>query len=218
MPFRRLRSASLAAMVAIGASAAQAQDAAPPAEAPPPAAAPAQPAVEQPEWEKVCGTVKEAQECHISRRRIAATGQPLAQVMLIERPEKTHLQISVPPVALIQPGIKVTIDDAEAVSVKYAACVPSECIAMGEITDEYIGKMKRGGTMVISMTNPNGQTVAFDISLKGFTATYDGPGIDPQEAQARQQKLEEELKRKADEARQQLLQLQQQQQSSNQGQ
>ena len=50
----------------------------------------------------------------------------------------------------------------------------------------------------------------FDISLVGFTAIYDGPGIDPEEAQARQQRLEDELKKKADEARQQLLQLQQQ--------
>jgi hypothetical protein len=56
--------------------------------------------------------------------------------------------------------------------------------------------------------------VSFDISLAGFTASYDGPGIDPAEAQARQQKLEDELKRKADEARQQLLQLQQQQSST----
>jgi hypothetical protein len=40
---------------------------------------------------------------------------------------------------------------------------------------------------------------------------YEGPGINPEEAQARQVKLEDELKKKADEARQQLLQLQQQQ-------
>ena len=61
------------------------------------------------------------------------------------------------------------------------------------------------------MLNPQGKSVSFDISLGGFTSAYDGPGIDPAELQARQQKLEDELKRKADEARQQLLQLQQQQ-------
>jgi hypothetical protein len=58
--------------------------------------------------------------------------------------------------------------------------------------------------------------VNFDISLVGFTAIYDGAGIDPQEAQARQQRLEDELKKKADEARQQLLQLQQQQSTTTQ--
>jgi invasion protein IalB len=195
-----------------------AQDAAPQAEAPA-AEAPAQTeGVPQPDWEKVCGTVNEAQECHISRRRLAATGQPLAQVMVIERPEKIHLQISVPPVALIQPGIKVAIDNGEPVTVRYAACVPSECIAMGEINKEFIDKLKRGGTLLVSMLNPQGKTISFDISLKGFTASYDGPGIDPAVVQERQQRLEDELKRKADEARQQLLDAQQQQQSSAQGQ
>jgi hypothetical protein len=66
------------------------------------------------------------------------------------------------------------------------------------------------------MLNPQGKAVNFDISLAGFTTTYDGPGMDPSEAQAKQQKLEDELKRKADAARQQLLQLQEQQSSSTQ--
>ena len=61
------------------------------------------------------------------------------------------------------------------------------------------------------MLNPQGKPVNFDISLAGFTTSYDGPGVDPQQAQANQQKLEDELKRKADQARQQLLDLQQQQ-------
>ena len=168
----------------------------------------------QPEWEKVCGTVNNAQECHVSRRRIAATGQALAQIMLIERGDKKLIQIAVPPVALIQPGIQVKIDGGEATGVKYVVCTPGECLALGEINDDFVGRLKRGNNMVVSMLNPQGKAVNFDISLAGFTATYDGPGIDPAEAQARQQKLEDELKRKAEEARQQLLQLQQQQQPS----
>jgi hypothetical protein len=90
-------------------------------------------------------------------------------------------------------------------------CTPGECLALGEITPDFIAKLKKGGNVSITMLNPQGKPVNFDISLGGFTSTYDGPGIDPEEAQARQQKLEDELKKKADEARQQLLQLQQQQ-------
>jgi len=66
----------------------------------------------------------------------------------------------------------------------------------------------------MTIVNPQGKPVNFDLSLAGFTASYDGPGLDPQQAQAQQQRLEDELKRKADEARQQLLQLQQQQSST----
>lgn len=212
------RAALAAALLTFGAGGAVAQDQ-PPAQAAPsggeqPAGQAAATGVAQPEWEKVCGVVNEQQECHVSRRRLAATGQPIAQVMLIERSEKKLIQVAVPPVALIQPGVQIKIDDGEATGVKYVVCTPGECLALGEINPDYIAKLKSGGKMVISMLNPQGKAVNFDISLVGFTSTYDGPGIDPAEAQVRQQKLEDELKRKADEARQQLLQLQQQQSST----
>jgi len=187
----------------------------PAVEDPAAAAAPAAPAagaaVAQPDWEKVCGKIKETQECHTSRKRLAATGQPIAQFLVIERGDKKLLQIAVPPVALIQPGVQVKIDDGEATGVKYVVCTPGECLALGEINEDFIAKLKKGGNLTITMLNPQGKPVNFEISLVGFTAIYDGPGIDPQEAQARQQRLEDELKKKADEARQQLLQLQQQQ-------
>lgn len=195
--------AAFAVCIGLGASVAQAQDQQQPA-------APAE-AIEQPDWEKVCGKVNENQECHISRKRLAATGQPIAQFLVIEREDKRLLQVAVPPVALIQPGVQVKIDDGEASGVKYVVCTPGECLALGEINDDFIGRLKRGGNVVITMLNPQGKPVNFDISLVGFTAAYDGPGIDPEEARQRQQRLEDELKRKADEARQRLLQLQQQQ-------
>jgi len=180
-----------------------------------PSGAAAANAVPQPDGEKVCGKVGDQQECHTSRKRLAATGQPIAQFLIIERGDKKLLQVAVPPVALIQPGVQVKIDNSEATGVKYVVCTPGECLALGEINADYIAKLKKGGTLTITMLNPQGKPVTFDLSLVGFTASYDGPGIDPQEAQARQQKLEDELKKKADEARQQLLQLQQQQSSSS---
>jgi invasion protein IalB len=134
--------------------------------------------------------------------------------LVIERDDKKLLQVAVPPVALIQPGVQIKIDNGEPTGVKYVVCTPGECLALGEINDDFIAKLKGGGNVVITMVNPQGRPVNFDISLAGFTATYDGPGIDPEEAQARQQRLEDELKRKADEARQKLMQLQQQQSST----
>jgi invasion protein IalB len=211
----------LSAALAVAAIPAGAQDAPAPAETPAPEQAaepapaqPATPAVEQPGWEKVCGTVKDQRECHISRKRVAATGQALAQFMIIERGDKKLIQIAVPPVALIQPGLQIKIDSQEATGVKYVVCTPGECLALGEINADFVNKLKRGNNLVVTMLNPQGKPVNFDMSLSGFTASYDGPGIDPQQAQANQQKLEDELKKKADEARQQLLQLQQQQSST----
>jgi len=216
------RTAVLSALLALSSVEAHAQDAAQPeqpaqaAEQPaaPAGAQPSGPAVPQPEWEKVCGVIKEQRECHTGRARLAATGQRLVEFKIIERGDKKLLHVSVPPVALIQPGIQLQIDQDEPTGMKYVLCTPNECIALGEINADFVGKLKQGGTLVVSMANHQGKKLNFDISLAGFTAIYDGPGMDPSEAQAKQQKLEDELKRKADAARQQLLQLQQQQSST----
>lgn len=205
------RTVALAAVVALGAATAHAQDQ---TQVPAAGAQSAETGVQQPDWQKVCGPVNEQQECHISRQRLAATGQPIAQFLVIERDDKKLLQIAVPPVALIQPGVQVKIDNGEATGVKYVVCTPGECLALGEINDDFIKKLKAGGNVVITMLNPQGKPVNFDVSLVGFTSVYDGPGIDPGEAQARTERLEDELKRKADEARQRLLDLQQQQTST----
>lgn len=207
------RTAMLAACLVFSA-AASAQEAAAPA-APAPAAGAAA-GVPQPNWEKLCGKINDQTECHTSRKRLAATGQAIAQFMIIERGDKKLIQIAVPPVALIQPGVQIKVDDNQPTGVKYVVCTPGECLALGEINADFIAGLKKGGNLVITMLNPQGKPVNFDISLAGFTASFDGPGIDPAQAQANQQKLEDELKRKADAARQQLLDLQQQQQSSTQ--
>ncbi len=207
---------ALAASLTLGAFPAVAQDqpAAPAAGAGAADASAAQAPVPQPDWEKVCGKITDQQECHTSRKRLAATGQAIAQFLVIERADKKLLQLAVPPVALIQPGVQVKIDNSEPTGVKYVVCTPGECLALGEINDDFIAKLKKGKSVIITMLNPQGKPVNFDISLVGFTSVYEGAGINPEEAQARQQKLEDELKKKADEARQQLLQLQQQQSST----
>src|SRR5687767_15800615 len=102
------RTAALAALLALGPFAAHAQEAGTQPEQPaqaaeqpttPAGAQPSASAVPQPEWEKVCGDIRDQRECHTSRRRVAATGQALAQFMIIERGDKKLVQVAVPPVA-----------------------------------------------------------------------------------------------------------------------
>ena len=98
-----------------------------------------------------------SQECHTSRKRLAATGQPIAQFLVIERGDKKLLQIAVPPVALIQPGVQVKIDNGEATGVKYVVCTPGECLALGEINADFIGKLKKGGNVTDHHAEPAGE-------------------------------------------------------------
>jgi invasion protein IalB len=165
-----------------------------------------------PEWVKLCSENPEnnQQICVVSRERRAATGQLLAAVSIREVEDKKFLVAAVPPGMLLRPGLQVQIDGAKPTGLHYSICFPNLCFAESEINAEFVGAMKKGSQLVITTLNQQAKPVNFDLSLKGFTASYDGEAIDPVKLQAEQQKLQDELKRKAEEARRQLIERQQQ--------
>ena len=124
---------------------------------------------------------------------------------ITERDDERLLQIAVPPAAIIQPGIQVKIDTGTPTKVQYVACTPGECLAVGKINVEMIGRLKRGRTLLVTMINPRGKHVVFEISLMGFTAAYDGPAIDESQVGTHQEGQEDDLKRMADAAREELM-------------
>jgi invasion protein IalB len=181
-------------------------------------AAPAAPAQEQaagssqPDWVKLCSENPEnnQQVCVVTRERRAATGQLLAAVSIREMADKKILVTAVPPGMLLRPGLQVVIDGANPTRAGYSICFPNLCFAEAEINADYIGSLKKGSQMVVTTLNQQGKPVNFDISLAGFTAAYDGAAIDPADLQAQQQKLQDELAKKAEAARKQLIERQQQ--------
>ncbi len=218
--------AAFAALFAMAVPSAQAQssDTTAPPTAPtdpnaPPAPASEADSIPQPDWEKVCETLNGKKTCGISRKRLALTGMTLARIVILEQEDKKLLQIYVPPIPAIEPGLKIKIDDGDPTTVKYVYCRSDHCLAAGEIQADFIDKLKKGGTLLVSMLTYEGKAFNFDFSLKGFTATYDSPGLDPQAAAAAEQQrndlLREALQKKADAAKENLLQQQQQQSQPN---
>ncbi len=165
-----------------------------------------------PDWVKLCSENPENKQkvCVVSRERRAATGQLLAAISVREVQDKKFLVTAVPPGMLLRPGLQVQIDGAKPTNMPYSICFPNLCFAESEINADYVASMKKGTQLVITTLNQQAKPVNFDISLKGFTASYDGEAIDPAKLQAEQQKLQDELKRKAEEARRQLIERQQQ--------
>ena len=51
----------------------------------------------------------------------------------------------------------------------------------------------------------NGKQIEFPVTLSGFTAAYDGAPIDPAQITQNRETLQQQLQRKAEEARQRLL-------------
>ena len=67
-----------------------------------------------------------------------------------------------------------------------------------------IGKMKKGQGLVVQAINSTGQPISLPLPLADFAKAYDGPPTDPKVFEEQQQKLQEELQRRADEARKKL--------------
>jgi invasion protein IalB len=170
-------------------------------------------AVPDPDWIKLCSENPEnnQQICVTSREQRAQTGQLIAAVSIREVEDQKFLVAAVPPGMLLRPGLQVQVDGSDPTGVAFSICFPNLCFAEAEIDGDYIDKLKRGRKLVITTLNQEARPVNFDISLMGFTASYEGEALDPVRLQEEQQRLQHELKRKADEARQQLIERQRQQ-------
>src|SRR5579863_434025 len=73
---------------------------------------------------------------------------------------------------------------------------------------DMIAKMKKGQGLVVQAINSTGQPICLVLPLTDFAKAYDGPPTDPKVFEEQQKKLQDELQKRADEAR---LKLEQQQ-------
>lgn len=168
---------------------------------------------EQDSWVKVCNVDPQVNKeiCLITQELRTNTGQFLSSVALreIEGEARKTLLIAVPTGMLIQPGLRVQIDSGKQVQAKYGICFPNACYSELVVDEAFVTSMKQGGKMVLTTLNQQAKAIPLELTLIGFTKVYDGEPMDVADLQKRQDELQEELQRKADEARQKLIDAQQ---------
>jgi invasion protein IalB len=189
-----------------------------PAEAPPaPGGQPQQQAqggAEQPQlifspWTKFCLKGQEAnakQVCFTGKDGRVESGMPVVAAVLIE-PEndpKKVLRVTLPLGMSIQPGTRVIVDNGQPMTGPYVICFNNGCMADYEASAELIGKLKKGQGLVIQGINGAGQPISLVVPLNDFGKAYDGPPTDPKVFEEQQKKLQDELQRRAEEARKKL--------------
>jgi invasion protein IalB len=164
-------------------------------------------------WIKICNTVAETGKelCLVTQELRADTKQFIASATLRQftGDEKISFILAVPPGMLIQPGLRVQIDEGKQQEVKYGICFPNACYGEMEVNADFVNSLKAGGKLTVTTLNQAGKTVGFPMTLVGFTKVYDGPGLDPKQAQAKQDDLNKALQARAQEARQKLIEQQQ---------
>lgn len=160
-------------------------------------------------WVKICTTNPESQKtlCLVTQELRTSQGQFLASLALREVPGEARrtLLASVPVGMVLKPGVAILVDGQNPVQVPYSICFPNACYAEMTIDDAFIERLKRGGKLQMVTYNQTGKQVQFDMTLIGFTAAFDGEGIDPQALQQKQADLQRQLDRRAQEARDRLV-------------
>jgi invasion protein IalB len=201
------------------APAAPAKPAPAPQQAAPVQAAPQQGAQEQPQlifspWTKFClkndKDPNAKQVCFTGKDARIESGMPVIAAVLIE-PEgepKKVLRVTLPLGMQLVHGTRVIIDQNQPMTAPYVICFTNGCMADYEATADMIAKMKKGQGLVVQAINASGQPISLVLPLNDFAKAYDGPPTDPKVFEAQQQKLQEELQKRAEDARKKLEQSQ----------
>lgn len=195
---------------------AEAQQAPQPAPAAPAEGQPAAPGGEQQQvqliyspWTKFCLKGKEAnakQVCFTGKDARIELGMPVVAAVIIE-PEgvdKKILRVTLPLGMQLVHGTRVILDQNQPMTAPYVICFTNGCMADYEANADLIGKMKKGQALVVQAINSTGQPISLGLPLADFAKAYDGPPTDPKIFEEQQKKLQEELQRRADEARKKL--------------
>ena len=190
--------------------AAQQKPAQTPAAAPAPqaAAAPPQPQLMYSPWLKVCGKGAETNNkevCVVTKDGRLENGMPVAIVQLFEpEGEPKVLRVTVPLGMQLAHGTRMMIDQGTPTQQPYKICFPVGCMSDYPVTDDMIAKMKKGQTITLQAINMQGTPISLPLPLADFAKAYDGPPTDPKVVEEQQRKLQEELQKKAEEARKKL--------------
>ena len=155
-----------------------------------------------PKAKRICVTVKDGR---------VESGLLVVSVAIIEMDgeQKKLLRMSLPYGVALQHGTRLIVDQGTPATSPFVTCLPpvvppGGCIADYEATADMIGRMKKGQVLTVQAIHMNGQAMSPQLDLKDFAKAYDGPPTDPKVFEEQQKKLQDELQKRAEEARKRL--------------
>jgi invasion protein IalB len=165
-------------------------------------------------WTKFCLKGQDAnakQICFTGKDGRIESGQPVIAAVIIE-PEgepKKILRVTLPLGMQLVHGTRVIVDNNPPAQSPYVICFANGCMSDYEVTPEMLANMKKGQNLVVQAINANGAPLTLPLPLQetggsGFAKAYDGPPTDPKVFEENQKKLQEELQKRAEEARKKL--------------
>ena len=191
-----------------------AQPAAPPQQQQQAQAAPAEAQLIYSPWVKLCNKDPDPNSkriCVTVKDGRVESGLLVVSVALIEMDgeQRKLMRVSMPYGVALQHGTRMIVDQGQPATSAFVTCLPpvvppGGCIADYEASADLIGRMKKGQTLTLQAIHMNGQPMSPQMELKDFAKAYDGPPTDPKVFEEQQKKLQDELQKRAEEARKRI--------------
>ena len=169
-------------------------------------------------WNKICYEAGGAQSCVVLFQIVAETGQLLAQASINSRAGQPNMVFQAwiisSPGIYIGAGIRLQVDTNTPTDIPFAICDATYCIAESQIDANFVNGLKAGSQIMLSVmirqADAQPRRIDLPVTLRGFTAAYDGAGLNEAQAQALTEQLNQALQDRREAIRQQLIQQQQQ--------
>jgi invasion protein IalB len=180
-------------------------------------AAPQQGTPESP-WVKICNADQEAQgqRCNVSQVLLAQNGSVIASFSIQVTPDNKIAAGAFVPLGFVLPaGVGLFVDGEQKATANFTICVPPSsdgpagCAARADLSEEFIASLKKGNKLGLVLANTQGQAIPIEMTLIGFSKTYDGEGLDPVAARAAEVEQSRQLQEDARAAFQRMIERQQ---------
>ncbi|MEM7300378.1 MAG: invasion associated locus B family protein [Pseudomonadota bacterium] len=131
-------------------------------------------------WFKTCQEEQGSKICTVQFNVLSPAGKLRATVNLSTLTGKINsklMRLIVPTGRYIPDGITIQVDQSRKNKVPYTICSRSSCFSQIQMSDELVRVLKRGGKMYLTTTNFQEKKISMEITLKGFTKSFDGPPL-----------------------------------------
>jgi invasion protein IalB len=160
-------------------------------------------------WIKYCLKAPDGkQTCFIGKDGRSEADKVLVAAVIVEpdgEPQKI-LRVTLPLGMQLVHGTRAFIDNNVPAQSPFVICFANGCVSDYELTTDLLANMKKGQNLVVQAIGSNGSPVTLVLPLQeangGFAKAYDGQPPDPRVIEDNYKKVQEELQRRADEARQ----------------
>ncbi|WP_165498221.1 invasion associated locus B family protein [Siculibacillus lacustris] len=185
-PTRLLIAASMGAaatLLALGAASAQSSDAA-----------------GTDAWIKLCRTDDKTKKelCKTAYDLRTPSGQFLASVAVVEASGEARkiVEFIMPTALLLQPGLKVQIDQGKTDEAKFGMCAPDGCVAQLVGNDAYVASLKKGTSLTVTAFGQASNPVTFTFPLGSYKSASEGKPIDAAALKKREEAIAAEVQQK----------------------